>query len=86
MKIPVFIQKFFNKITKARFFYVTLDVCPDWTTCQSEMCSYTVRANDEETARGQAIKKAMKDWGVDDDSIYVVDCEETISEDLIYDR
>lgn len=86
MKIPVFIQKFFNKITKARFFYVTLDVCPDWTTGQSEMCSYTIKANDGDSAEEKAIEKAMKDWGTDIDSVYVVDCEETKSEDLIYDR
>lgn len=86
MKIPKFIQKIFNKITKAKFYYVTLDVCPDFNTGQSEMCSYTVRAENETQAAHKASCLAMKEWSVDMDSIYVVESVETSSEDLIYDR
>lgn len=86
MKTPIFIQKIFNKITKAKFFYVTLDVCPDFNTGQSEMCSYTIRANDVETATKKAVEKAIADWAVGQDSVYMVECVETTSEDLIYDR
>ena len=85
MRVPVFIQKIYNRITNAKFFYVTLDVCPDFTTGQSEMCSYTIRATNKEVAAEKAIKKAMADWGVDHEAVYVVECIETKSQELIYD-
>ena len=86
MKIPGFIQKIYNRITKAKFFYVTLDVCPDFATGQSEMCSYTIRAKDKTKAEASAVAKAMVDWGVNNDAIFVVDNVETESPELIYDR
>ena len=85
MNTPIFIQKIYNRITHAKFFYVTLDVCPDFTTGQSEMCSYTIRATNEEVATEKAIKKAMADWTVDREAVYVVECVETKSQELIYD-
>ena len=85
MRIPVFIQKIYNRITNAKFFYVTLDVCPDFATGQGEMCSYTIRATGEEVATEKAIKKAMADWVVGRDAIYMVECIETKSQELIYD-
>lgn len=86
MKTPIFIQKLYNWITKAKFFYITLDVCPDFTTGQSEMCSYTIRAKDKHHAEAAAVEKAMADWGVNNDAIFVVDNVETESPELIYDR
>ena len=85
MKTPIFIQKIYNRITKAKFFYVTLDICPDFSSGQSEMCSYTLRSKDKDEAIRMAIEKATKDWSVDWDSVYVVDCVETQSPELIYD-
>lgn len=85
MKTPIFIQKIYNRITKAKFFYVTLDICPDFSSGQSEMCSYTLRSKDKDEAIRLAIEKATKDWSVDWDSVYVVDCVETKSPELIYD-
>lgn len=84
MKAPIFIQKIYNYITKAKFFYVTLDVCPDFTTGQSEMCSYTIRSKDKDEAIRLAIEKATHEWNVTCDDVYVVDCVETQSPELIY--
>ena len=86
MKAPVFIRKIYNRITRARFFYVTLDVCPDYSTGQCEMCSYTVRSRDKAKAESSAISKAMIDWGVTKDDVFVVDVVETHSPELIYDN
>lgn len=86
MKIPVFIQKIYNRITRAKFFYVTLDVCPDFATGQSEMCSYTIRAKDKTKAEASAVANAMVDWGVTNDAIFVVEVVETQSPELIYDK
>lgn len=85
MRIPIFIQRLYNKATRAKFFYVTLDVCPDFSTGQGEMCSYTIRSKNGVDATRTAIRKAMKEWSVDMDAVYVVDCMETQSHDLIYD-
>lgn len=85
MKTPIFIQKIYNRITKAKFFYVTLDVCPDFTTGQSEMCSYTIRSKDKDEAIRLAIEKATCEWSVTCDEVYVVECVETVSPELIYD-
>lgn len=85
MKLPIFIQKIYNRITKAKFFYVTLDVCPDFTTGQSEMCSYTIRSKDKDEATRMAVEKATKEWCVDLEDVYVVECVETTSSELIYD-
>lgn len=85
MRVPVFIQKIYNRITNAKFFYITLDVCPDFATGQGEMCSYTIRSTSLSVALEKAIKKAMVDWGVDREAIYVVECIETKSQELIYD-
>lgn len=86
MKIPVFIQKIYNRITRAKFFYVTLDVCPDFATGQGEMCSYTIRAKDKTKAEASAVANAMVDWGVTNDAIFVVEVVETQSPELIYDK
>lgn len=86
MKTPIFIQKLYNRITKAKFFYITLDVCPDFTTGQSEMCSYTIRAKDRYRAEAAAVAKAMIEWGVRNEDVFVVDSVETQSPELIYDR
>lgn len=86
MKIPVFIQKIYNRITKAKFFYVTLDVCPDFSTGQGEMCSYTIRSKDKDKAESIAVSKAMVDWSVPIDAVFVVEVVETQSPELIYDN
>ena len=86
MKTPIFIQKLFNKITKAKFYYVTLDISPDFNTGQGEMVSYTIRANTKEEAEDKAVKKAMTEWVLGPDSVYTVECVETTSPNLIYDR
>ena len=85
MKLPLFIQKLFNKVSNAKFFYVTLDVCPDFTTGQGEVCSYTIRSKNRENAIQSAIENAVNEWEVKPSDLYVVDCIETNSPDLIYD-
>lgn len=79
------IRKFFDRVSKATYYYVTFDVCPDFNTGQGEMCSYTVRADSPEAATKKAIEKAMKDWSIGQDCIYTVECVRTQSDDLIYD-
>lgn len=86
MRIPIFIQKLFNKVTKAKFFFVTLDICPDFNTGQGEMVSYTVKANDATTASYKATRMAMNEWNISINDTYVVECIETADPELIYDR
>lgn len=50
------------------------------------MCSYTVRSKDKAKAESSAISKAMIDWGVTKDDVFVVDVVETKSPELIYDN
>ena len=37
------IHKLFDRLVGATYYYVTIDICPDYSG-QGEMCSYTVKA------------------------------------------
>lgn len=78
------IHKLFDRLVGTTYYYVTIDVCPDYSG-QGEMCSYTVKAKDASTATDKAQLLAMKEWEVDIDATYIVDCVETKDDDLIYD-
>lgn len=79
------IRRIFDKISDVDYFYVTFDICPD-SFCYGEMCSYVVRAKGKATAIQKAQDKAMKDWGVGPDCLYLVDCILTKSDELIYEK
>ena len=78
------IRKFFDRVSKATYYYITFDVCPDFNAGQGEMCSYTVKAKNASIATNMAQLLAMKDWGVEPEAIYVVDCVQTNDDELIY--
>lgn len=78
------IRKFFDRISKATYYYVTFDVCPDFNTGQGEMCSYTIKAPNKDQAVIWAKAKAMDEWDVTEDAVWLVECVETKDDDLIY--
>lgn len=84
MNIFKLFRKVFDKITKAKYFYVTFDVSPDFTTGQGEMCSYTVKAPNQDQAVIWAKEKAMIEWGVTEEAVWLVECVETNDDDLKY--
>lgn len=77
------IHKLFDRLVGATYYYVTIDICPDYSG-QGEMCSYTVKANDASTATAKAQLLAMKEWGVEPEALYVVDYVQTKDDELIY--
>lgn len=77
------INKLFDRLVGTIYYYVTIDVCPDYSG-QGEMCSYTVKAKDASTATDKAQQLAMKEWGVELEALYVVDYVQTTNDELIY--
>ena len=77
------IHKLFDRLADTTYYYVTIDVCPDYSG-QGEMCSYTVKAKDATTATNKAQRLAMKEWSVEPEALYVVDCVQTHDDELIY--
>lgn len=77
------IHKLFDRLVGTTYYYVTIDVCPDYSG-QGEMCSYTVKAKDASTATDKAQQLAMKEWGVELEALYVVDYVQTTNDELIY--
>ena len=78
------IRKFFDKVSKAKYFYVTFDICPDFNTGQGEMCSYTIKAPNQDQAVIWAKAKAMAEWEVTEEAVWLVECVETKDDGLIY--
>lgn len=77
------IHKLFDRLVGTTYYYVTIDVCPDYSG-QGEMCSYTVKAKDATTATTKAQRLAMMEWGVEPEALYVVDYVQTTDDELIY--
>lgn len=77
------IHKLFDRLIGTTYYYVTIDVCPDYSG-QGEICSYIVKAKDASIATSKAQLLAMKEWGVEPETLYVVDYVQTKDEELIY--
>lgn len=84
MKAPLFIRKWFNNVTKARFWFISADICPDFNTGQGETVSITIKAENEESAKVKAIEILSRDWDVEPENVYIFDIAETTNDELIY--
>jgi len=78
------IHKLFDRLVDATYYYVTFDICPDFNTGQSEMCSYIIKAPNQDQAVIWAKAKAMTEWEVSEEAIWLVDCVQTHDDELIY--